>query len=214
MPKQMPAHWQFARHVYFRTVLEMVRSHLSVLLVGGLLSVRDAGLFKVAKEFTGLLDKPADSLRQSLFPELSRLWVDKNPLFKRMLVHTGLLVGSASLGLLILIVLFGDMLVRAGLGSDYLAAVPVMGLLVWAGTIDLYGIALRPAADAMGYAHWVTRANLAAILVFMGAMAVLGQAFGLFGVGLAAPLAALVDGSWLFVLIHRFLQRQKTPENE
>jgi len=207
MPKQMSGHWRFARNIYFRTVLEMARSHLSVLFVGGLLSVGDAGLFKVAKEFTGLLDKPANSLRQSIFPELTRLWTDKNPLFNRMLLHAGLLAGTVSLGLLLLTVLFGEAIVGGALGSEYVAAAPVMALLILGGTVDLYCIALRPGADAMGYAHWVMSANLAAVVVFFGSMAVLGRAFGLLGVGLAAPLASLVDGTLQFVLIRRFVKR-------
>ena len=76
-------------------------------------------------------------------------------------------------------------------------------LLVLAGTIDLYGFALRPAGYAMGRPGVIVTINTVAMLIYGGLSFGLISRFGLLAPGLASVAAALISLVSLTVAVLR-----------
>ncbi|MBT8071624.1 MAG: oligosaccharide flippase family protein, partial [Gammaproteobacteria bacterium] len=63
----------FIAVVYWQTNIDLLPKHVSVLLAGSLLGPAAAGMFRLARDFSSILSKPAMMLREVLFPDLSRI---------------------------------------------------------------------------------------------------------------------------------------------
>ena len=68
-----PEFRKFIMVVYWQTNIDLLPKHLSVLLAGSLLGPAAAGMFRLARDFSSVLSKPAMMLREVLFPDLTRI---------------------------------------------------------------------------------------------------------------------------------------------
>ena len=64
----------FITMVYWQTNIDLLPKHVSVLLAGSLLGPAAAGMFRLARDFSSILSKPAMMLREVLFPDLTRIF--------------------------------------------------------------------------------------------------------------------------------------------
>ncbi len=191
--RDCPSLWRYMLTVYSQKLLDLVQRRFATLFAGVLFGTAAAGLYKVAWDLSDVLAKPVLMLRQSILPDLARLWQSQDPGFLRLTFRSGLIAGSVSAVIFGVVVVVGRPLIEAIMGAAYVDAAPLLVLLVLAGTIELYGFALRPAGYGMGRPGVIVTINTLAMLIYGGLFFGLTSRFGLLAPGLASVAAALIS---------------------
>ncbi|RLA41563.1 MAG: hypothetical protein DRR42_24530, partial [Gammaproteobacteria bacterium] len=168
---------------------------------GALLGPTDAGLLRLARQFSTMLSKPAGMIRQVVFPDLTRSWIQGSADFNLVVYRTALFAGGLGLLFVLAGYFFGDALLGVLIGKEFVAAAPVLTLLLLASTFDLTASSLRAAAYAIGHAGNVLRLYIVSAVIYVTLFIVLTSQVGLIGAGLAACAAALLRPLIMAVMI-------------
>jgi hypothetical protein len=115
--EQESGFWRFIGVVYWQTNVDLIPTHLSTLLAGNLLGPAAAGLFRLARETSSILTQPAVTLREVLFPDLTRAWNARETNFSQLAFKTALIAGSA--GLVAAFAYVAGTPILAPVGADY-----------------------------------------------------------------------------------------------
>ena len=192
--------WRFIGVVYWQTSVDLVPKQLSTLLAGNLMGPAAAGLFRLAREISTILNRPAALLRDVLFPNLTRSWQSDGGNFKKLPILTSLIAGIAGLLITIFAWFAGETLL-ALVGEDYVPAAPLMVLLLAAASFELASAPLRAATYAIGKASSLLRIHILGIGVYLPLFYVLTHFTGLIGPGLASLMTSVLT----FTLTARYL---------
>ena len=182
---------QFIALVYWQTNVDMLPKHLSVLLAGGLLGPAAAGMFRLARDFSSILSKPAMMLREVLFPDLTRILHSGEKGFHELGLKAVVAAGIAGLVLVLLSVPAAAPILGI-IGQEYEPAAPLLTLMLIAATFELAGSPLRAAAYAMGRVAQVLRIHVVGVLTYFGLFYLLTPVMGLNSPGVAASIGALL----------------------
>jgi len=194
--------WSFIGVVYWQTNVDLVPKHLSTLMAGSLLGPAAAGLFRLAREISSVLTQPAVTLREVLFPDLTRAWNEQQADFGKLAFHPAAIAGCVGLGFALFGYLAGDSILGI-VGADYVPAKPLMLLLLVAAAFELASASLRAAAYAIGRASRLLHIHLLAILAYAVLFYVFTSLFGLVGPGYAAILTnVLILGLTINLVAH------------
>jgi O-antigen/teichoic acid export membrane protein len=193
---------RFITVVYWQTNLDLLPKHFSVLLAGSLLGPAGAGMFRLAREFSSVLSRPAMMLREVMFPDLARMLHSGETGFSELGFRAVRVAGAAGLGLVLLSILIAEP-VLAAIGSEYTLATTLVSLLLLSATFELAGAPLRAAAYAMGRVAPVLHIHLLGVVVYFAAFALLAPQLGLEGIGIAACLGTLLT----LLLMTRLIRR-------
>jgi O-antigen/teichoic acid export membrane protein len=194
--------WNFIGVIYWQTNLDLVPKQVSTLLAGNLLGPAAAGLFRLAREISTVLGRPAALLRDVLFPDLTRAWHSDQGGFKKLQFRTSLIAGSAGL-LIVVFAWFAGEYLLALVGEDYVPAAPLMVLLLLAASFELASAPLRAAAYAMGKASTLLRIHVLGILCYVVLFYLVTGFVGLIGPGLASVMTSILTFSLTARLIAR-----------
>ena len=181
----------FMTVLYWQTNIDLLPKHLSVLLAGSLLGPAAAGMFRLARDFSSILTKPAMMLREVLFPDLTRILHTESEGFYELGFRAVKLAGAGGLILVLLSIPSAKPLLGL-IGPEYTQAATVLSLLLLAATFELAGSPLRAAAYAMGKVAPVLRIHLLSILIYLGLFYILAPVIGLPGPGVAACAGTLL----------------------
>jgi O-antigen/teichoic acid export membrane protein len=140
-------------------------------------------------------------IRQVVFPDLTRSWIQGSSDFNLVVYRTALLAGGLGLFFVLAGYFFGEALLGAIIGKEFVAAAPVLTLLLLASTFDLTASSLRSAAYAIGHAGKVLRLYVVSAVIYVALFIVLTLQVGLIGAGLAACAAALLRPLVMAVII-------------
>ena len=193
--------WSFIGVVYWQTGIDMLPKYFATLVAGSLLGPAAAGLFQLAREISTVLAQPGVMLREVLFPDLTRAWHSNRAAFNRLPFRAALIAGAVGLVLVLIALVAGKPLLGL-LGADYLAAQPLMVLLLLAAAMDLSSASLRAAAYAMGRAARLLRIHVIGLALYAAAFLLLTRGLGLVGAGLASILTSLLT-LWMTILLLR-----------
>ena len=194
--------WSFIGVIYWQTNLDLVPKQVSTLLAGNLLGPAAAGLFRLAREISTILGRPAALLRDVLFPDLTRAFHSDQGNFKKLQFRTSLIAGSVGLLIVVFAWFAGDFLLGL-VGEDYVPAKPLMVLLLLAASFELASAPLRAAAYAMGKAATLLRIHILGIGSYVLLFYAVTGYVGLVGPGLASVLTSLLTFSLTARLILR-----------
>jgi len=181
----------FIAVVYWQTNVDLLPKHLSVLLAGNLLGPAAAGMFRLARDFSSILSKPAMMLREVLFPDLTRILHTKADGFHQLSWRAVKVAGGAGL-LLVLLSIPAAAPILGIIGPEYTVAAPLLSLMLLAATFELAGSPLRATAYAMGKVALVLRIHLSGVSLYLGLFWLLTPVMGLTGPGVAASGGALL----------------------
>lgn len=181
----------FISVLYWQTNIDLLPKHLSVLLAGSLLGPAAAGMFRLARDFSSILSKPAMMLREVLFPDLTRILHTKAEGFHELGFRAVKVAGAAGL-LLVLISIPAAAPMLGIIGPEYTGAATLLTLMLLAATFELAGSPMRAAAYAMGKVSQVLRIHLLGVLIYLGLFYVLTPVMGLSGPGVAAGAGSLL----------------------
>jgi len=180
----------FMAVLYWQTNIDLLPKHVAVLLAGSLLGPAAAGMFRLARDVSSLLTKPAMMLREVLFPDLTRIVHNEAEGFFELGYRAVKMASAAGLLLVLLSIPTAGPLLGI-VGPEYTQASTLMTLLLLAATFELAGSPLRAAAYAMGRVAPVLRIHLLGILIYFGGFYVLAPVMGLSGAGVAACMGTL-----------------------
>jgi len=185
--------WGFSIVANLHSSLALIPTHLATLLVGAFLSPAAAGLYKIAQEVGAGLAKPVELLNQSVYPDVARLvsggeWRR----LTRTVIHAGLIAAGASGLITLLMTVAGRPVVAAVFGADYLAALPVMLLILAAITIGVLVFAVDAALYGLGRPSRSLLITLVANVVFAGTLVWRLPIDGVIGAGWAYLAASVV----------------------
>lgn len=188
---------------YWQANADIISKHIGILLAGYILGPAEAGLLRLARQFSSLLAKPAVLLRQVVFPDLTRSWREGSGHFKLVAYRTALL--GAAMGFLFVLggYFYGEVILDTLVGKEYIAAAPVLTLLLLAATFDLSASSLRAAAYAIGYAAQVLKLYVLSVIIYLSLFFSLTARMGLIGAGVAACVAAVIPLVAMVILIHK-----------
>lgn len=188
---------------YWQSNLDLVPKHITVMLAGLLLGATEAGLLRLARQFSSLLSKPAVLIRQVVFLDLNRSWNQGNPNFKLIAYRTALLGGGVGMLFVLAGYFFGEVLLETIIGQEFVAAAPVLTLMLLAATFDLTASSLRSAAYASGHTGKVLRLYVLSAFIYLTLFVLLTSWIGLIGAGVAASCAAIIPPLFMLALIHK-----------
>ncbi len=195
----------FIAVVYWQTNIDLLPKHLAVLFAGNLLGPAAAGMFRLARDFSSILSKPAGMLREVLFPDLTRILHSDAEGFHELGFRAVKVAGAAGL-LLVLLSIPAAAPILGLIGPEYTVAASLLTLMLLAATFELAGSPLRAAAYAMGSVAQVLRIYLLSILVYLGLFYLLTPLMGLPGPGVAAVVGTLLTLLLLFGLVRQTQQ--------
>jgi len=152
-------------------------------------------MFRLARDFSSILTKPAMMLREVLFPDLTRILHTKAEGFYELGIRAVKVAGAAGL-VLVLLSIPAAAPILGVIGAEYTQAATLLTLMLIAATFELASSPLRAAAYAMGKVSQVLRIYLLSVSVYLGLFYLLTPALGLTGPGLAA-----ITGSLLILLL-------------
>lgn len=200
--KTRPEFRHFIAVLYWQTNIDLLPKHLSVLLAGSLLGPAGAGMFRLARDFSSILSKPAMMLREVLFPDLSRILHSEADGFHELGLRAVKAAGAAGL-LLVVLSIPAAAPILGLIGSEYTGAAPLLTLMLLAATFELAGSPLRAAAYAMGEVSQVLRIHLLSALIYLGLFYLLTPVMGLTGPGVAASVGTLITFILMLGLVRK-----------
>lgn len=181
----------FIAVVYWQTNLDLLPKHLAILLAGALLGPAAAGMFRLARDFSSILSKPAMLLREVLFPDLTRILISDPVGFNALGLKAMKVSGVAGFILVIISVPTAGPILGL-IGPEYTQAATLLTLMLVAATFELAASPLRAAAYALGKVSKTLRSYLLGVLVFFGFFVLLTPMMGLNAPGVAASLGMAV----------------------
>ena len=183
-----PGLWGFTITSNIHSTLALIPSQLATFLVGALLAPAAAGVFKVAQELGTGLAKPVDLLNQSVYPDVARLVAARQwDRLKRTVFHAGAIAAAASAAVTLIVLLAGEPLIGSVFGSAYLAALPVLILILVATTISVSVFAVDPTLYAFGKTSRPLMTALAGNAVFVAVLVA------------ALPKHGIIAGGWAYL---------------
>jgi O-antigen/teichoic acid export membrane protein len=188
---------------YWQSNVDLVPKRIALMLTGYLLGATEAGLFRLARQISSLLSKPATLIRQVIFPDLTRSWHQGTDDFKLIAYRTALIGAGAGLLLVLVGYFFGDFILEAVFGKEFVGAAGLLTLLLLAGAFDLAAASLRSAAYAIGHAGKVLRLHILSAVIYLVLFVALTSQMGLIGAGWAACIAAALPTIAMAILIRQ-----------
>lgn len=165
--RENPGFLRFLWNSNFNVILRQSANRFDVLVLGAMMNPAAVGVYQLGKRVMNRLTKLAGPLRQTIYPELARLW-DKGKIhqFNRLV-----LIFSGSILLLQLVIAVPFMLhmervIAILFGPAFAGAGPVMNILLISAIIFASGVALNPALLAMGKDRMLVRVTMLSTLLF------------------------------------------------
>ncbi|CAA0100050.1 Inner membrane protein YghQ [Halioglobus japonicus] len=196
---------------YWQSNVDLVPKRITLMLVGSLLGATEAGLYRLARQVSSLLSKPATLIQQVIFPDLTRSWHQGSDDFKLIAYRTVLLGAGVGLALVLVGFFFGDLILATLFGNAFVGAANLLVLLLLAGTFDLAGAPLRSAAYAIGLAGKVLRLHIVSAVIYLGLFVALTSQIGLMGAGWATCISVVLPTIALAILIRRSTNNGSAP---
>jgi O-antigen/teichoic acid export membrane protein len=204
--------WKFVGVVYWQTNIDLLPKHVSVLLAGALLGPASAGLFRLAREFSTVLTQPAVTLREVLFPDLTRSFHAEDGGIRSVPFRAAIIAGSVGLVFVIISLFYGESMLGI-IGAEYVPAAALLSLLLLAASFDLASASLRAAAYAMGRAGTVLNIHIGGIVTYVSMFFLLTPLLGLKGPGLAAVFASLLALGLTAWLVAKISEQEPGPKS-
>ncbi len=208
---QHPGIWGFILSTNLSSSVRMTSRELDTMIIGGVVGVEGAGLFKIAKQIAAVPAMLSDPLYQAIYPDLSRLWARGDiKSFKQLILRSGLVAGGGATIIWLGVILFGSFFIQLIFGVEYVAAQPVLVWYMLAMVVAIYGFPLQPAMLSMGRPKTTFWVHLSSTIVYFPLLFIFIEWIGLVGAGVAYVCYYLL---WTFIMIEleRKFLKEKTP---
>lgn len=165
--ERFPGIWGFTWSTNFSLTLWSSTQQLDTLLVGAFADPAGAGLYYIAKRVgKGALQAGAQ-LQAVVYPEIARLWnKHKRAEFRRVVFQSEMFLAALGIAGWLVVALFAEQLLRIFVGSQFLAAAPMLVVQMVAVILTLVASIKRAALMSMGQARQLIVAVLIVVPIF------------------------------------------------
>jgi O-antigen/teichoic acid export membrane protein len=197
---------KFLVAVYWQSNIDSLLRQGPTLLVGMTLGAADAGIYRLARDIADVLRKPVVLIRQAVFPDFARIWLNQPHRFPRVSLQLSGLLTAVGIVFMALTALFGSTLLELLGGPQFVTGAALLSLLVGAAVLELPSGSLRPAAYTLGGERLILALSLVVLLVYLLSFWLLVGAHGSLTPGYAALAAAVVSLSTSLFALWRLLR--------
>ncbi len=207
-----PGLWRMLIAVNLRGTLGLVSNRVATLVVGAMLDPRMAGIYQLALQIAGALERVAEMVRKALEPELARL-VAAGALRRARRAALRLSAAATAIGwpLLALAAWFARPLLEFLGGPDFGEGGTVLVLLLLQQAAALASLPAATVLVMRGKVGGLLRVSATARALFLALLLLAIPQLALAGAGLAAALAGWIEASWLSFLALRALRPPPRP---
>ena len=203
--QDMPGAWPFVWNINLNSALGLATTKVALLVVGFYFGPREAALFRIARQVSDAAVRPTKLLVPALYPELARLWAERDlPRLRRLCLQLGASAGLVASAALLILAVFGGPLIRLVVGPGYEGATGIMLWLFGASVIGIWGLPMEPLLISTGRSATALRVRAAVAVAYLAALFPAMDHYGLTGAG----VAALGASALIFVLQLTALLRQ------
>ncbi|MGC4250457.1 MAG: lipopolysaccharide biosynthesis protein [Sphingobium sp.] len=143
--------WQFLRVTYVSSTLDGFVKNGPVLAIGAFLSTSGAGLYRLAAQLSGALNKLSSLLARSVYAEMARLHVAAEPAkFRRFAAQGSLIAGCTGIVVILAALQFGPYLLGVIGGKDFIRGAAILVPLTIAASAELAGVVFEPILHSAG----------------------------------------------------------------
>jgi O-antigen/teichoic acid export membrane protein len=210
-PETLPGAWKFAIHVNLTASVQAAWGPIARLVVGGLLGVAGAALFRVASSLSDSAAKPADLLAKAFYPEVVRMDLTTKKPWKLMLRGTALASAVALLAIVILLI-GGKPVISLFFGKDFLGAYDALVILMLVPFLAVLSFPLPPMLYALDRADGPLTARLIGTITYFIIIAPLCWRLGVSGAAIAFVIgnaATVATMMWQLRQEHRRVRPPK-----
>lgn len=205
--RENPGVTNFFMVTYGGSTIEALMKNGPLLVVGGWVGTRAAGLYRLASQLSQALSKLSTLLTRSVYAEVSRARVVAEAAeFRKLALQTSKIAGLASVAVVAVALLAGKQLLALIGGEDFEQGAAILVPLTIAASFDLASVAFEPVLHSTGRARLSLMARLLA-MVSLGIGLVLFIPLGPTGAAWAVALGGAVSYAAMGVMAWRTLQQ-------
>lgn len=181
---------RFFMITYAGATLDAVMRNGPLLAVGGLVSTKAAGLYRLASQLTQAMSKLSTLLTRSVYTEVARARVSSAAAeFRKLAVQTSLGAGVAGAIIVGIALIAGRQLLALVAGEDFEGGAVILVPLAIAASFELASVAFEPVLHSTGRARYALLGRMLSVAVLCAAM------YFLVGLGTAGIAWAVAAGS-------------------
>jgi len=196
--RENPGLWRFFMVTFVGATLDALTKNGPLLIVGGVIGTRAAGVYRLASQLSQALGKFSTLLTRAVYAEVSRARVASSAQeFRHLAAQTSLIAGAGGIVVVVVALLFGQSLLGLIGGEEFEGGVAILVPLALAASFDLANVAFEPVLHSMGQAQRSLTARFVALGVLAIGMALLihrGPAGAAWAVALAAAALCVTLG--------------------
>ncbi|MCJ2187127.1 lipopolysaccharide biosynthesis protein [Novosphingobium beihaiensis] len=205
--KENPGVGHFFWVTYAGATIDATMKNGPLLVVGGWVGTRAAGLYRLASQLSQAMSKLSTLLTRSVYAEVARVRVSSEAAeFRKLALQTSAIAGIAGLAVVGVALAAGRQLLELIGGAAFEGGAAILVPLAIAASFDLASVAFEPVLHSAGRA----RLSLAARLIAVAALAVglvLFIPIGPSGAAWAVALAGAVSYLAMGVMAWRTLKK-------
>ena len=190
-PRGLPGAWPFAIQVNVHSSLMSAWGPVARVIIGGLLGPASAALYRVASSLADSAQKPADLLAKAYYPEVVRMDLTTRQPWRLMLRGTAM-ASAFGVAAVLIVLLLGQWLLATLFGPDFVAAYPVLLVLVGVPLLWMVGFPLTPMLYALDRPDAPLKARAVGTVVYLAIVAPLCWRFDVAGAAAALLIGNLV----------------------
>ncbi|VWX53797.1 lipopolysaccharide biosynthesis protein [Novosphingobium sp. 9U] len=202
-----PGLWRFFLVTFAGSTLDALTKNGPLLIVGGIVGTRAAGLYRLASQLSQALSKFSTMLTRAVYAEVSRMRVASSlQEFRKLAVQTSLIAGAGGLVVVGIALVAGRGLLGLIGGTAFEGGAAILVPLALAASFDLASVAFEPVLHSTGKAQLSLTARLIGLAVLGIAMALLihtGPSGAAWAVALGSAALYVVMGLMAFVTLQR-----------
>ena len=179
------------------STLNVLRQHADSFVLATMLGPAATGIYKVASQIASLVSRIGDPLQQVVFPEIATLVAKSEHARLRKILVSAIILGIVSLSFVVSgAAVFGEIAIQIVGGTGYAAATIPLLWLVLSNGLAVTGFYLRPTVVTLISPEAYLYYSFIASLIFVAALYLSIDGFGIAGAGLAQVVFTIV---WYFL---------------
>lgn len=197
--------FSYAWTTWSTSTLNTIRNRLDIVLLGIFGGVTAVGIYGVARQLTGMLNKLSNAATSAVFPEVARLATSADDELARILWRRLAWIGlGAGLLVTLLIHFVGPVILRLGFGADFEQGSMALTLLFFSASVMLSASTFGGFIQAFVSPRMLLAVYVASTVAFLAGSTLIVLDWGLLG----AALAQVAFSVSLFLLSVLVLQRR------
>ena len=209
-PKNYPGLYPFILKTNIDTTLNALKKSFPSLAVMMVFGPAMLAVYRIAEEVSRLLSRGVAMFNQVLFPELSRMAADVDfRALSRTTGRTALGIGIVGFIISVIVLIFGSSILETAFDDSFVAAPSLSVMLLIASSLigvatpfyTVFYVLMRP--------ETAIYVRLMGTIIFIGLFFFLSQSLGLFSIGWAAIVGALIEVILVIVFTRHMINKRQ-----